>query len=86
MALSDTITKKFSNENNEIQVIMLDAALESHLLTQAQEGKLDRGTLSLTSSNVEKLYKSASECFSKMLQNGFEPPPAYFPLTSLYTL
>ncbi len=73
VALSDTITKKFSNENNEIQVIMLDAALESHLLTQAQEGKLDRGTLSLTSSNVEKLYKSASECFSKMLQNGHQP-------------
>lgn len=73
VALSDTITKKFSNENFEVQVIMLDSALESHLLKQAQEGKLDRSTLSLTAANVEKLYKSASECFSKMLQNGYEP-------------
>jgi len=73
VALSDTITKKFSNENFEVQVIMLDSALESHLLKQAQEGKLDRSTLSLTAANVEKIYKSASEAFSKMLQNGHEP-------------
>jgi len=73
VALSDTITKKFSNENFEVQVIMLDSALESHLLKQAQEGKLDRSTLSLTAANVEKIYKSASEAFSTMLQNGHEP-------------
>ena len=72
-ALADTITKQFTNENNEVEVLMLDSSLESHLLSQAQLGKLDSSTLSMTPSNIENIYESASLGFSKMIQSGRKP-------------
>lgn len=72
-ALADTITKQFTNDNDEIEVLMLDSSLESHLLSQAQLGKLDSSTLSMTPTNIENIYESASLGFSKMIQSGLKP-------------
>ena len=72
-ALSETITRQFTNNGKEIVVVMLDAPLESHLISQAQQGTLNSNTLGLTPDSVEKLYQSASRVFSTMVRKGFEP-------------
>ena len=39
-ALSETITRQFSTPENEVVVVMLEPQLESHLISQAQQGTL----------------------------------------------
>ncbi|SMO95691.1 flagellar biosynthesis protein FlhA [Gracilimonas mengyeensis] len=72
-ALSETITKQFVNENNEVVVVMMDSNLESHLLSQAQQGMLNSNTLGLTPDTVEAIYKNASTIFDQMIRQGFDP-------------
>ena len=72
-SLSETITRQFITPEKEIVVVMLDAPLESHLISQAQQGTLNNNTLGLTPDSVEKLYHSASKVFSTMVRKGFEP-------------
>ncbi len=72
-ALAETITKQFITDNNEIILVMMDSNLESHLIGQAQQGKLNSNTLGLTPETVETLYKSASIVFEKMIKDGYDP-------------
>jgi flagellar biosynthesis protein FlhA len=72
-ALAETITRQFSNESNEVVVVMLESALESHLISQAQQGTLNSNTLGLTPDTIEKLYKSASTTFDNMIRQGYDP-------------
>lgn len=72
-ALSETITRQFASEDNEIVVTMLDSNLESHLIGQAQQGTLNANTLGLTPHTVESLYKNSSGVFEQMIQQGYEP-------------
>jgi len=72
-SLSETITRQFVTENNEIVLVMMDSNLESHLIGQAQQGKLNSNTLGLTPETVEALYKKASSVFDKMIRDGYEP-------------
>lgn len=72
-ALSETITKQFATEDSEVVVVMMDSALESHLISQAQQGLLNNNTLGLTPDTVEKLYKSASQTFDNMIRQGYDP-------------
>ena len=72
-ALSETITRQFANDSNEVTVVMMDSSLESHLIAQAQQGTLNSNTLGLTPDTVEKLYKNASLTFDNMIRQGFEP-------------
>ena len=72
-ALAETITQRFVNENNEITLTMMDAALESNLISKAQQGALNSNTLGLEPEMVEILYKNASELFQNMIRQGYEP-------------
>jgi flagellar biosynthesis protein FlhA len=72
-ALAETITRQFTNGENEITVVMMDSNLESHLISQAQQGTLNGNTLGLTPDSIEKLYKSASSTFDGMIRQGSEP-------------
>lgn len=72
-ALSETITKQFTTENNEVVVVMMESNLESHLISQAQQGMLNSNTLGLTPETVESLYQNASVTFDKMIREGYEP-------------
>lgn len=72
-ALSETITRQFATTENEVVVVMLDPPLESHLISQAQQGTLNSNTLGLTPDTVERLYQGASTTFSNMVRKGFEP-------------
>ena len=72
-ALSETITRQFVMDNNEMAVVMLDSNLESHLIGQAQQGSMNSNTLGLTPDTVENLYKNASSIFEKMIRQGYEP-------------
>jgi flagellar biosynthesis protein FlhA len=72
-ALSETITKQFTTDDNQVVVVMMDSNLESHLISQAQEGNLNSNTLGLTPDTVETIYKNASTLFDKMIRDGYEP-------------
>lgn len=72
-SLSETITRQFATDENEIVVVMMDSNLESHLLSQAQQGMLNSNTLGLTPDTVETLYKNASVTFDKMIRQGYDP-------------
>lgn len=72
-ALSETITTQFTNDSNEIVVVMMDSNLESHLLSQAQQGTLNNNTLGLTPDSVEGLYQNASQTFNQMIKQGYDP-------------
>lgn len=72
-ALAETITKQFVEDGNSIVLVMMDSNLESHLIKQAQQGKLNTNTLGLTPDTVETLYKNASVVFERMIREGYEP-------------
>jgi flagellar biosynthesis protein FlhA len=72
-ALAETITKQFTNGTNEITVVMMDSSLESHLISQAQQGNLNSNTLGLPPEMVEHLYKKASKTFEEMIKQGYDP-------------
>ena len=71
--LAETITRQFRDQNMEVQVIVFDPQLESHLIAQAQQGNLNPSTLGFTPETVEKLYIAATRVFEKMMNSGFEP-------------
>ncbi|MEX0722400.1 MAG: flagellar biosynthesis protein FlhA [Gracilimonas sp.] len=72
-ALSETITKQFTSTDNQVVVVMMDSNLESHLISQAQQGTLNSNTLGLTPETVETLYKNSSVIFDKMIRQGYDP-------------
>ena len=72
-ALSETITRQYCNDDSEVTVSTLESPLESHLISQAQEGKLNPNTLGFTTDTVEKLYVNSSEVFEKMIAQGYDP-------------
>jgi len=72
-SLAETITQQFVQDNNEIVVAMLDPSLESHLLSQAQQGSLNSNTLGLVPNTVEQLYQNASTIFTGMIKQGYDP-------------
>ncbi|MDR8394236.1 flagellar biosynthesis protein FlhA [Aliifodinibius sp. S!AR15-10] len=72
-ALSETITRQFASDDNEIVVVMMDSALESQLISQAQQGGLNSNTLGLDPDTVEMFYKNSSEVFEQMIRQGYEP-------------
>ncbi|HKI46082.1 MAG TPA: flagellar biosynthesis protein FlhA [Balneolales bacterium] len=69
-SLSETITRQFRTEENELNVAVLDTALESHLISEAQKGNLNPNTLGFTPETVEKLYLGCSKVFQNMLNEG----------------
>lgn len=72
-ALSETITKQFTDDTNEIQVCVMDSSLESHLINQAQQGNLNPNTLGFTPETVETLYVNSSRIFEEMIGQGHDP-------------
>lgn len=72
-ALSETITNQFTTDDNLVVVVMMDSNLESHLISQAQQGMLNSNTLGLTPDTVETLYKNSSVTFDKMIRQGYDP-------------
>lgn len=72
-ALSETITKQFTTAENQVVVVMMDSNLESHLISQAQQGNLNSNTLGLTPDTVEAIYQNASSLFDKMIREGYDP-------------
>ncbi|NGP87379.1 flagellar biosynthesis protein FlhA [Fodinibius halophilus] len=72
-SLSETITKKFVSEDNEVVVVMMDSSLESRLIEKAQQGGLNSNTLGLDPNTVEMLYKSSSKIFESMIRQGYDP-------------
>ncbi|MGM0587222.1 MAG: flagellar biosynthesis protein FlhA [Bacteroidota bacterium] len=72
-ALNETITRQFRDENENIYVAVLDSSLESHLISQAQQGNLNPNTLGFTPDTVENLYVTASKTFEEMIKEGLEP-------------
>lgn len=72
-ALSDTITRMFRDNENNINVAVFDTNLESHLIGQAQQGGLNPSTLGFTPETVEKIYVQCSKVFEKMINEGHEP-------------
>lgn len=72
-SLAETITKRFVTDDNEIVLVMLDAALESNLIGKAQQGALNSNTLGLTPEVLETLYKNASQTFQDMIRQGYDP-------------
>ena len=71
--LSETITRQFRTSNGELNAVVFESNLESHLIGQAQQGNLNPSTLGFTPETVEKLYISATRVFEKMISNGLEP-------------
>ncbi len=71
-SLSETITRQFRTEENELNVAVLDTALESHLISEAQKGNLNPNTLGFTPETVEKLYLGCSKVFQNMLNEGMD--------------
>jgi len=72
-ALSETITRQYRDEHNQIKVAVFDSALESHLIQQAQQGGINPNTLGFTPDTVEKLYVSCSKVFEAMIKEGLDP-------------
>lgn len=72
-SLAEIITRQFRDSDGNINVIVFDTTLESHLIGQAQQGNLNPSTLGFTPDTVEKLYVSISKVFEKMMSSGFEP-------------
>src|SRR6056297_2427122 len=72
-ALSETITKQFATDDNLVVVVMLDSNLESHLISQAQQGMLNSNTLGLVPNTVEQLYQNSSTIFTSMIKQGYDP-------------
>lgn len=72
-ALSETITRQYRDENNQIHVAVLDSSLESHLISQAQQGSLNPNTLGFTPDTVEKMYVQCSKVFENMIKEGLDP-------------
>lgn len=72
-ALSETITRQFANDENQVVVVMIDSNLESHLIGQAQQGSLNSNTLGLTPDMVEVLYQNSSKVFDSMIRQGYDP-------------
>jgi flagellar biosynthesis protein FlhA len=72
-ALSETITRQYCDDDSEVTVSTMNSPLESHLISQAQEGNLDPNTLGFNTDTVEKLYMKCSEVFEKMIAEGHNP-------------
>ncbi|MGD8747623.1 MAG: flagellar biosynthesis protein FlhA [Balneolaceae bacterium] len=72
-ALSETITRQYKDEKDEVAVSVLQSSLESHLINQAQQGNLNPNTLGFTPDTVEKLYVNCSKTFEQMLGQGQDP-------------
>ncbi|MCH8557601.1 MAG: flagellar biosynthesis protein FlhA [Balneolia bacterium] len=72
-ALAETITRQFVGDDNVIVLVMMDSQLESHLISQAQQGKLNSNTLGLTPDTVETIYKNSSSVFERMIRDEYEP-------------
>lgn len=72
-ALSETITRQYKDGNDEVKASVLESSLESHLINQAQQGKLNPNTLGFTPDTVEKLYINSSGIFEEMISQGRDP-------------
>ncbi len=72
-ALSETITRQYKDDDDEVTVSVLDSSLESHLIEQAQNGNLNPNTLGFTPDTVEKLYVNSSKIFEEMISQGLDP-------------
>lgn len=72
-ALSATITRQYRDEEGTVTVAVLESSLESHLINQAQDGKLNPNTLGFSPDTVEKLYVKTSGTFEEMIGRGHDP-------------
>ncbi|MEX2347357.1 MAG: flagellar biosynthesis protein FlhA [Balneolaceae bacterium] len=72
-ALADTITRKYKDDENQVTVSVFESGMESHLISQAQQGSLHPATLGFTPDTVEKLYVSCNKILEKMTAAGHEP-------------
>ncbi|HYW34252.1 MAG TPA: flagellar biosynthesis protein FlhA [Balneolaceae bacterium] len=71
--LAETITRQYCDDDGEVTVCTMESPLESHLISQAQEGNLNPNTLGFSTETVEKLYVNCSEVFEKMIAEGHDP-------------
>jgi len=72
-SLADKITKLYCDNSGLVTVSVLESSLESHLITQAQQGNLHPGTLGFTPDTVEKFYISCNKVFENMIAEGHKP-------------
>ncbi len=72
-SLADKITKLYSDASGAVTVSVLESSLESHLITQAQQGNLHPGTLGFTPDTVEKFYIACNKVFENMIAEGHKP-------------
>lgn len=72
-ALADTITRTYRDTDKSVTVAVLERSLESHLISQAQQGNLHPGTLGFTPETVEKLYVAVTQTSDKMNSSGHKP-------------
>lgn len=72
-SLAETITRQYRDDDSEVTVCTMESPLESHLISQAQEGNLNPNTLGFSTDVVEKLYVNCSDMFEKMITEGYDP-------------
>ncbi|MEX0779614.1 MAG: flagellar biosynthesis protein FlhA [Balneolales bacterium] len=72
-ALSETITGQYRDDDSTITVVVFESGLESHMITQAQQGNLHPSTLGFTPDTVERLYIACNKISEKMVHAGHKP-------------
>ncbi|MEX0769775.1 MAG: flagellar biosynthesis protein FlhA [Balneolaceae bacterium] len=72
-SLADTITRQYKDSDNCVTAAVLESNLESHLITQAQQGSLHPSTLGFTPNTVEKMYVACNKVTEMMTSEGYKP-------------
>jgi len=63
----------YSDSAGNVTVSVLDSTLESHFITQAQQGNLHPSTLGFAPDTVEKFYVACNKVFENMIAGGHKP-------------
>ncbi|WP_420456774.1 flagellar biosynthesis protein FlhA [Rubrivirga sp.] len=72
-ALAPTLTRHFSGPDGRLHVVVLDPALEHHLLDRAQSGELNPNTLGLDPDRAARLQAAVDAQLSPLVAAGHPP-------------
>ncbi|MGB3542108.1 flagellar biosynthesis protein FlhA [Rubrivirga sp.] len=72
-ALAPTLTRHFSGPDGRVHAVVLDAALEQHLLRKAESGELNPTTLGLEPDRAVRLQAEAESALSPLIAAGHPP-------------
>jgi len=73
VAISESITNLYKNEQSEIHAMTLDARLEEFLLKQTAGGKQPGANLGLSPDSMNELYQQANDKKQELLLSGSKP-------------